>query len=59
MNYVSPRILNTLDYYCNSINKNYILIETSGQNNIQPLETRINQIMLVIDTIVVELEMKS
>jgi len=59
INFTSPRIPNTLDYYCNAINKNYILIETSGQNNIQPLETRTNQIISVINTILVELEMKS
>lgn len=54
----SPRIPNTLDSYCNLIKKNYILIETSGQNNIQPLKIRTNQVLLVINTIIKNLGMK-
>jgi hypothetical protein len=57
INFTSPRIPNTLDYYCNEINKNYILIETSGQNNIQPLEIRTNQVLLVINTLINKLGM--
>ncbi|MEM3062134.1 MAG: DUF2817 domain-containing protein [Nitrososphaerota archaeon] len=36
---------------CRLKDKNYILIETSGQNNIQPLPIRVYQIELIIDTI--------
>jgi hypothetical protein len=57
INFDSPRISNTLDSYCNIIGKNYILIETSGQNNIQPIDLRINQVLLTIDTILEELKM--
>ena len=32
-------------------NKKYILIETSGQNNIQKMEVRKNQVKIVIDTV--------
>jgi hypothetical protein len=44
-------IKNTFKYYANIINKNYILIETSGQNDIQELDIRINQARNIIDTI--------
>jgi len=57
INFTSPRIQNTLDYYCNEINKNYILIETSGQNDIQPLEIRTSQVLLVINTLINKLGM--
>lgn len=56
-NFDSPRIPNSLDSYCNILNKNYILIETSGQNDIQPIETRTNQVMLVIDAVLKDLNM--
>jgi hypothetical protein len=48
----SPRIKNTLDSYINSLNKNYLLVETTGQNNVQPLELRIQQITLIINTVI-------
>lgn len=35
--------LNTLRNHANYKKKNYILIETSGQNDIQPIELRVNQ----------------
>lgn len=41
----------TLRYYANIIKKNYILIETSGQNDIQDLDVRISQARIVIDTV--------
>lgn len=57
INYDSPRIPNSLDSYCNAFNKNYILIETSGQNDIQPLDLRVNQVILVVKTVLKKLEM--
>ena len=41
----------TLRYYANILNKNYILVETTGQNNIQSLDLRIEQCKLIIDNI--------
>ncbi len=41
----------TLRYYANLIKKNYILIETSGQDDIQDLYIRIAQDRTVIDTV--------
>ena len=37
--------------WANIIKKDYILVETTGQNNIQPLDIRIAQCKNVIDTI--------
>jgi hypothetical protein len=37
------QIKGSLSYYTNLINKNYILVETSGQDNIKPLEKRVTQ----------------
>ena len=45
-------IKNTFRYYANLINKQYVLIETSGQNDIQNLELRISQARIVIDTVI-------
>ena len=42
----------TLREYCDSINKPYILVETTGQDNIQPLTLRINQCNTVISSII-------
>jgi hypothetical protein len=42
----------TLGCYLNNKNKNYILVETTGQNNIQPLYLRKNQIKNIIQTII-------
>ena len=39
----SDSTLNTLRNHANYKNKDYLLVETSGQNNIQPLELRVNQ----------------
>jgi len=38
----------TLRMYCNNNNKNYILIETTGQNDIQPLNIRVNQHLKIL-----------
>ena len=57
INYDSPRIPNSLDSYCDALHKNYILIETSGQDDIQPLELRVNQVLLVISTVLDKLNM--
>lgn len=42
----------TLRNYVNLLKKDYLLIETSGQNNIQELNIRVNQDRTVIDTII-------
>jgi len=47
----NENIKGTLLYYETIMNKNYILVETTGQNNIQPLKIRINQINFIIDYI--------
>ena len=44
-------IAGTLRYYVNLLNKDYVLIETSGQKNIQSLDLRINQDRVVINTV--------
>jgi hypothetical protein len=44
-------IKGTFRYYANLIKKNYLLIETSGQNDIQDLLTRTSQARVVIDTV--------
>jgi|688.fasta_scaffold762438_1 predicted deacylase len=41
--------IRSLKSYANYLQKNYILIETSGQNDIQPIEIRVEQILFVID----------
>jgi hypothetical protein len=45
------KIEGTLSYYCQMLGKNYILVETSGQNNISPLELRIKQNEIIINDI--------
>lgn len=45
-------IYGTLDYYAYKNNINYILIEITGQNNKQPIELRINQLVLIFTEIV-------
>jgi len=42
-------IKGTLRYYLNLINKNYVLIETTGQNNIQKIDVRLYQNRLFIN----------
>jgi len=41
----------TCKSYVNLLKKDYLLIETSGQQDIQPLELRINQDKIIINTI--------
>lgn len=45
----NKNILGSLRHY--SINLNYILVETTGQNDVQPLEIRVNQCINVINTV--------
>jgi hypothetical protein len=49
--------INTLKNYCIYKNKHYVLIETSGQNNIQPLHVRLTQIETIIMTTLKYLKM--
>jgi len=58
VNFDSPRIKNSLDSFYNAHNKNYMLIETSGQNDIQPIDLRVKQVLLVIDVVLENLGMK-
>jgi hypothetical protein len=58
INFDSPRIPNTLDAYTNANNKNYVLIEISGQDNIQPIDLRAGQVILVVNTVVENLNME-
>ena len=44
-------IKKTLRYYANLINKDYILIETTGQRNIQPIHIRVEQSKIFIDCV--------
>lgn len=44
-------IKGSLRFYCNIINKDYILIETTGQNNIQELNIRVEQDLFIINNI--------
>jgi predicted deacylase len=45
---IHPNI-RSLKSYANYLQKNYILIETSGQNDIQPIHIRVEQILFIID----------
>jgi hypothetical protein len=45
------KIKYSLSYYANLINKNYILIEISGKNDIQDINIRISQIKNIINTV--------
>ena len=58
INFDSPRIANSLDSYFHTHKKNYLLIETSGQNDIQPLNLRVKQVLTVIDVVLENLKMK-
>jgi predicted deacylase len=49
--------LNSLRSFCNLINKHYILVETSGQNNIQPIHTRRNQMIQIIHIVLLQMQM--
>lgn len=44
-------IKSSFSCYSNRHGKNYILVETSGQNNIQPIEVRQQQVMIILDTV--------
>jgi hypothetical protein len=44
-------IKGSLRYYMNIINKNYILVETTGQDNIQKLDIRMKQNKIIIDNV--------
>jgi hypothetical protein len=44
-------VKHTLRYFANLTKENYILIETSGQNDIQDLDVRTTQARIVIDTV--------
>jgi hypothetical protein len=47
----------TLGTYTKNSNLNYILIETTGQNNIQPIDTRVYQVLFFINTTLKKLNM--
>lgn len=47
----NEEIKGTLRYFCSLLNKEYILVETTGQNNIQPMHTRLEQCRIIMDTI--------
>jgi len=49
--------LNSLRSFCNLIKKNYILVETTGQNNIQPIELRRKQMIQLIHYVLLNLKM--
>jgi predicted deacylase len=51
--------IGTLKYYCEILGKDYILIETTGQNNVQKLEIRLNQIHTIIMTTLEYLNIKN
>ena len=47
----------TLSNFCDIIKKDYILVETTGQNNIQPLELRLKQCDLITNKILKKLRL--
>lgn len=47
-----PNVRGSLRTYCNETNKNYILIETSGIKDIQPLDLRISQQLYFVENII-------
>lgn len=47
----------TLRYYCKLLNKKYLLLETTGQNNIQDLSIRKDQVKTTVKYILNHLEM--
>jgi hypothetical protein len=49
--------LKTLQNHCKYKNKPYVLIETTGQNNIQPLNIRVGQVLITINTVLNEMGM--
>jgi predicted deacylase len=53
--YPDNTLKGTLREYCNSRNVPYVLIETSGQNEIQPINVRRDQQLLVFDSVMRDL----
>ena len=49
--YTHFEIKGTLDYYCFINDKNYILVEITGQENKQEMSVRLNQIDIIINSI--------
>ena len=49
--------LASLRSYCNMINRDYILVETTGQKDIQPIQIRTNQMLTLIDCVLFRLKM--
>lgn len=47
----------TLGVYCKNTNKNYLLVEITGQNDIQPIELRVNQVIFIINILLEKLGM--
>ena len=47
----------TLYVYCKNANKNYLLVEITGQNNVQPIELRVNQVIFIINILLEKLGM--
>ena len=45
-----------LIFYFNT-NKNYLLVEITGQNNIQPIELRVDQVIFIINILLEKLNM--
>ena len=45
------KIKGALSYYCELLGKNYMLVETSGQNDIYPLNSRVEQNEIIINDI--------
>lgn len=50
-------IQGTLRCYCDSIKKPYILVETTGQYNVQPLHIRVKQDKIIINKVLTLLDM--
>jgi predicted deacylase len=49
--------IKSLRSYANYIKRDYLLVETSGQNNIQPIEVRRDQMLSIIRNLLTNLEM--
>lgn len=49
--------LNSLRSYCVLLGKHYILIETTGQNGIQPIDIRVHQHQFIIYSVLLDLDM--
>jgi predicted deacylase len=49
--------LNSLRSFCNYIKRDYLLVETTGQNNIQPIEIRRDQMLSIINHLLTNLNM--